>query len=73
MLLKSGNPTDFLCALGETNVKKGILFLFMETFATFKRTKCDRILEKIKKRRGINTAALRFSPPFDSGDKVNTH
>lgn len=57
--------------LGETNVKKGTLFLFVETFVTFKHTKCDRILEK--KRGGINTAALRFSPPFDSGDRVNTH
>lgn len=52
MLLKSEDPTDFLCMLGETNVKKGILFLFVETFATFKHTKCDRILEKNNKKGG---------------------
>lgn len=71
--------TDRLClnrlpAYARGNKREqGILFLFVETFATFKHTTCDRILEKKKKKRGINTAALRFSPPFDSRDRVNTH
>lgn len=34
---------------------------------------CGNICDNTQNMTGINTAALRFSPPFDSRDRVNTH